>query len=152
MILIATKMTATSIFRMCCFNGYSHSGRKIVRGSSDVSVHIIQMVHFKVISSVSISLSLIRIFQFLQQLSACVKFPRNGVEALQMLVIPLHQNAPSSRMNKLDAVIFTYIYFLSVNISVNSTISSRLLTGLLLLVSLIQSNVEVYPVITSLVP
>ena len=58
---------------------------------------------------------------------------------------------PSSWNNKLDAVIFTLI-FLSVNISVNSTASSRFLTGRLSLVSLIQSNVGVYPVIISLVP
>ena len=124
-------------------------------GSSDVSVYIMEMVHLKVIGSVSISSSLIPIFQFVQPFSACFKFHQKGVEALLKHFkcwLFLFIKMPSSLINQWDAVIFTYIYFLSVNISVNITVSSRLLSGLLLLVSLVQSNVEVYPVITSLVP
>ena len=68
-----------------------------------------------------------------------------------MLVIPLHQDAVILGEQTGRCNFYVHLFF-SVNISVNSTISSRLLTGLLLLVSLIQSNVEVYPVITSLVP
>ena len=62
MLLIATKMTVTSMFRMCCHK----------RGSSDVSVYIIEVVHEKVIVSVSISSSLIQFYSVCSTTTQCM--------------------------------------------------------------------------------
>ena len=61
------------------------------------------------------------------------------LEALQMLVIPLHQDAVFLDQSMGRCNFYVHLFF-SVNISVNSTISSRLLTGLLLLVSLMSKS------------